>query len=277
MIAEVKGIAERPRLAPWLYYCAALQPTSLASGFDANMTDPADDVVCGFPTFFHRQHIDGVGLIVRAQDQLTGCNFHIFNRTSVAFIDGIHIRFAFSIRLERVVVTIDEEGGAGQKTRVHAHTFAGINLNEDKAFPAVTGGLHGRAEAAQESFLELQYVLYVHAGDKGFGSGHGAFDQENVLKLVFGGRHDGGAFVDFGGIEKVKDGEMLHFEDPVHAFDAEATFAIEEIGDMSLSKTGLCSQTQAGQFSISDAQPQDLAEIVLKRFEFHGFESISCL
>ena len=111
----------------------------------------------------------------------------------------------------------------------------------------------------------------------GFGGGDFAINQENVLKFVLGGRQDAGALVDFGRIEEVEDREMLHLENSVHALEAEATFAIEEIGDMSLSETGLRGQAQASQFSLFDALPQGLTKIVLESFEFHVPESTSCL
>ena len=49
----------------------------------------------------------------------------------------------------------------------------------------------------------------------------------------------GGALVDLGGIEQVEDGEVLDVEDFVHAFDAEAALAVEEIGDVGLFESGL--------------------------------------
>ena len=206
---------------------------------------------------------------MRAQDQLIAGNFHIFDSTSTIAVDGIHIGLAFSIGLERVVVAIDENGGAGQKPRIHAHALTAINLDGDKAFPALAGDPAFRAEAAQENLFELQHVLYVHAHDEGFSGGDSTLDQEDILKFVFGRRQDAGAFVDFGRIDKIEDREMLHLENSIHAFYAEATFTIEEVGDMSLSKASLRGQTEASQFSLSDTLPQSLTKIVLESLEFH--------
>lgn len=63
---------------------------------------------------------------------------------------------------------------------------------------------------------------------------------------------------------------MLNGEDAVHAFEAEAAFAIEEIGDVGLLEPGLLSQTEAGEIAFLDAFPKSIAEIVLQDSEFHG-------
>jgi len=142
-------------------------------------------------------------------------------------------------------VTIDEYGGARQEAGVHAHTFAGVDLQKDKAFPALAGSVDFRAETTQESCLELQYILHVHAHNEGLGSGDVTVDQENILKLIPRGRHNAGAHVDVGRIKEVEDGEMLYFEHLVHTLEAQTPFAIKEIGDVSLLVAGLRSQTEA--------------------------------
>jgi len=62
---------------------------------------------------------------------------------------------------------------------------------------------------------------------------------------------------------------MLHLENFVHTLEAQAPFVIEEIGNMSLSETGLRGQAQASQLALSDALPQGFAKIILESFEFH--------
>ena len=73
----------------------------------------------------------------------------------------------------------------------------------------------------------------------GVGGGYRAIDQKTLSNSSSAGREDAGALVDLGGIEQVEHGKVLHIQDFVHAFKAEAAFAIEEVGDVSLLETGL--------------------------------------
>ena len=75
--------------------------------------------------------------------------------------------------------------------------------------------------------------------------------------------------VDFGGIEQVEDGAVLDLEDLVHALDAEAALAVEEIGDVGLFESGLLGQSQPRQFTYFDAIPEDFPESVLQDLELH--------
>src|SRR5205085_6589673 len=92
------------------------------------------------------------------------------------------------------------------------------------------------AQLAEEGLLELEDFLDVHRRDERLGGGNGRFSEHDALKFVVAGGKDGGALVDFGGIEQVEDGEMLNLEDLVHAFNAEPALPVEKLGDMSLLK-----------------------------------------
>ena len=63
---------------------------------------------------------------------------------------------------------------------------------------------------------------------------------------------------------------MLYIQDFVHAFQAQSAFAIQEVGDVSLFKTGLCGEMEAGQVAFFDARPESFAQIFLQCPEFHG-------
>ena len=65
---------------------------------------------------------------------------------------------------------------------------------------------------------------------------------------------------------------MLDGEDGVHAFEAEAAFAVEEIGDVGLLESGLLGEPESGEFACFDALPEYFAEIILQDFELHGPE-----
>jgi len=67
----------------------------------------------------------------------------------------------------------------------------------------------------------------------------------HVFEFVLARREDRGALVDFGRIYKIQHRKMLHVENFVHAFQAEAALAVQEVGDVGLFEAGLFRQTQA--------------------------------
>jgi hypothetical protein len=68
---------------------------------------------------------------------------------------------------------------------------------------------------------------------------------------------------------------MLDGEDAVHALEAEAALAIEEVGDVGLFKSSLLRQTEAGEITFLDAFPKSVAEVILQNAEFHSGASIA--
>ena len=155
---------------------------------------------------------------------------------------------------------------------MHGDGFPGIDLDEDEAQPAGTIALGFGSELGEKVFLELENFFDVHAGNEGLGGGDGGISEQDVFKFIGAGRQDGGAFADFGGIEQIEYGKMLDGEDGVHAFEAEAAFAVEEIGDVGLLESGLLGEPESGEFACFDALPEYFAEIILQDFELHGPE-----
>ena len=100
-------------------------------------------------------------------------------------------------------------------------------------------------------------------------SGGCGVSEENVFEFVAAGGQDRGALADFGGIEQVEYGKMLHGKDFVHAFEAESALAVKEIGDVGLLESSLLCEVKTGQFARFDAIPEDLAKIILQDFELH--------
>ena len=169
-------------------------------------------------------------------------------------------------------MAVDQERCPGHEPWIHTHGFLGIELDEHEALPAGTVAFGFRPQLAQEGFLELEDFFDVHAGDERLGGGDGGVGEQNVFEFVVAGGQDGGALADFGGIEQVEHGKMLHGEDFVHALEAETAFAVEEIGDVGLLESGLLGEVEAGQFACFDALPEHLAKIILQDFELHGPE-----
>ena len=246
-------------------------------GFDSNVTDAADDVVGDGLALFHSHDLDGIRLIMRAQNQVTAGGFDVLDGATLILEDGVHVELAFAIRLERVVMTVDQECGTGQEARVHTHAFAAIDFDYHKALPLLAIAFGFGFELLEEAFFELENLLDVHAGDEGLGGSDTGVDDEDILELVVAGRHNRSAFVDLRGIEEIEHGKMLNGEDPVHALEAQAPLAIEEIGDVGLLEAGLFCQTKAGKVALLNALPESFAEVVLQHSEFHGLKYSTCI
>src|SRR5882724_3959858 len=227
------------------------------------MTDTADYIVAGLGSFFDKHHFHRVGGVVRTQDQVAIGYFHVFDGAGIVFANGVHVLFTLAVGSQRVVVTVEEQGGAGEHAGIHAHAFAGVYLDDDEALPAVPVTLYVFAQPAEKGLLEFQDFLDVHVHDKGFlGSDLGVGDH-HAVEFVGAGRDDRGALVDLRGVEQVEHGNVLHGQNFVHAFQAESALAIEEVGDVGLLEAGLLRQTQAGEVAFFNALPKSLAEIVL--------------
>lgn len=68
---------------------------------------------------------------------------------------------------------------------------------------------------------------------------------------------------------------MLYGENLVHAFDAEAAFFVEEVGDVGLFESGLLGEMKTGKLSCFDALPKNFAQILLQDPELHIGRSIA--
>src|SRR5271156_5703758 len=169
-------------------------------------------------------------------------------------------------------MAIDQESGSGHEAGVHAHAFAVVYLDEHKAFPLLAVPFGLGFQLFKKSFLKFQDFFDVHAGDEGTSGGYGSVGEQDVLEFIVAWRQDGSALVDFGGVEQIEHRKMLDGQDPVHALEAQAALAIQEVGDMSLFKAGLLRQPEPGQVAFLNALPKRFPQIVLQHSEFHGRE-----
>src|SRR2546426_3045104 len=241
-------------------------------GLNSHVACAADEVVGGGLALCEGHHFHRVGLVVGTEDEVPAGQLHVFHGAAAVLVDRIHVGFALAVGFEGVVMAVDENGGTGEQAGVHAHTLAAIHLDEHKALPVVAVTFHFGTQLAQETLLELQDFLHPHARDEGFGGGDSAVDQEYVLELVPAGWQDTGALVDLAGIEQIQNGEALHVQHLVHAFNAEAALAVQKVGDVRLFEAGLLGQAEAGQVPLFDARAESFAQVVLQHFEFHAGE-----
>ena len=126
-------------------------------------------------------------------------------------------------------MAVNQERCSGGQAGRHSLGVTGIELDEDEALPVGTRAFGFRLQLVQEGFLEFEDVFHLHAGDEGLGGGGGGIGEDDVFEIVGTGGNDGGALVDFGGIEQVEDGKVLDLENLVHAIDAEAALVVEEV------------------------------------------------
>jgi len=166
-------------------------------------------------------------------------------------------------------MAVDEERGSGREAGRHGLRVAGIELDEDEALPGGTVALGVGPQLVEEGFLEFEDLLHVHADDARLSCGGGAIGQDDVFEVVGTGREDGGALVDFGEIEEIKDGEMLDLKNLVHALDREAALAVEEVRDVGLFESGLLGEAESGEFACLNSLQKDFSEIVLQGLELH--------
>jgi len=167
-------------------------------------------------------------------------------------------------------MAVDEERGSGREAGGHESGLVGVEPDQDEALPGSPVALGVGTKLVKEGLLELQDFLHVHADDEGLGSGGGEIGEDDVFEFVVAGGNDGCALVNLSRIEQVENGKVLNLKDFVHALDAEAAFAVEEIGDMGLLESGLLGEAESGEFSCFDTVPKDLAEVILQEFELHG-------
>src|SRR5579862_693499 len=126
-------------------------------------------------------------------------------------------------------MAIDQERCAGSKAGLHRQGFAGVEFDQDKALPSGAVAFRVGADVVKKGLLKLQDFFDMHADDQRLDSGCMGVRENDVFEFVRAWGKDGGALVDFGGIKKVENREMLDLQDFVHAFKAESAFAVEEV------------------------------------------------
>jgi hypothetical protein len=216
------------------------------------MADTADNVVGGRIAGFNHHELNRVGRVMWTKEKIFSDYFKIAQAAvTVRLTNRIHVGLTLTIAFEGVVVTVEDNSSAGQETGKHTHSFAGVYGDCQESFPSLAVTLKTRAEAAEKRCSELKDLLDHHAHDDGLGSSDTAIHYADILKAVVAGGQNGGAFIDFGGIEKIENRQVLGSENSIHSFQAETAFKVEKIGDMSLLETGSLGQFQTGQSAMA--------------------------
>jgi hypothetical protein len=138
--------------------------------------------------------------------------------------------------------------------------------------PGGTANVRFTLHLAKERFLEFKNGENLERGDDRVSSSDGRGYEDNVVELVVAGRKDGSAAVYLRGIEEIENGELLGRKDFVHAFQTEATFSIEKVGEVGLPESDLLGQANARQRSTMHALQKNFPKVFLHGLEVHWGE-----
>ena len=154
----------------------------------------------------------------------------------------------------------DDDGSLGQE-RGHGGGLLGVHTYSNKTLPVFAGGRGAGAVFEQARGGEGDAFDYGGGGHFGLLGGDRWGDERDGLGGI-GERSAGGGKIEG---KNLLNGEFLGDEDAIEAFEREGSFAIEEVGDVSLLKAGLLGETRSGEATGIDAadqfEPQELLEI----------------
>ena len=74
--------------------------------------------------------------------------FGVTNRASIVFQNSVHIQVSFSIRPQRVVMSVEQQGGTGGEAGRHGGGVLGIELDEASGFRLSAFGFRGSASGS---------------------------------------------------------------------------------------------------------------------------------
>src|SRR5436305_12040234 len=82
--------------------------------FNRDVANASDDQVgIGF-AFLNRQQVYRIRLVMRTQYQIISGALHVLDSTATILTDGVHILLALAIRLQGIVMPVNEHGSAGE-------------------------------------------------------------------------------------------------------------------------------------------------------------------
>src|SRR4029077_20300468 len=99
-------------------------------------------------------------LVVRTQHEMISIALHIFDGAGAIPANRVNIYFIAAVRLQQVVVAIDQYSSAGQQARIDASSFLSVHFNQHKALQ-VRSPSSSRTHPTQERLLELQNVAHI--------------------------------------------------------------------------------------------------------------------
>jgi hypothetical protein len=86
---------------------------------------------------------------------MTSGGFGVTNCTSIVFQNSVHVEVIFTIRPQRVVMSVEQKGGPGGEAGRHEGGILGIELDKDETVPGGTVAVNFGLELAEEGLFEL--------------------------------------------------------------------------------------------------------------------------
>jgi hypothetical protein len=116
-------------------------------------------MVSGLLAVFQGYYFNRVRGIVGTHDQVSARSFDVPDDASAAFRYGVYVPFALAVWSQRIIVAVEQQGGTGHRSGIHAHSPLRIRLDDNEAFPTLAVAFYILLQALQEALLKLQDLL----------------------------------------------------------------------------------------------------------------------
>jgi len=165
-------------------------------------------------------------------------------------------------------VAVYDDDGAGNEQGFHGFGLIGVKEDADVTLPVGALGSGAGAVVSQAGGGELEEVgaFDLDAGlmDDGGGGGDGDGD------CVRGAETLAAIARRFKGNDLL-DGDVLRGEDAVEAFEGEEAAAVEDVGDVRLTESGLAGEKRTSEHSALDAAEKFQAKIFVHVAKVHEY------
>jgi hypothetical protein len=214
------------------------------------------------------QELDGEFAGPGTEDEAAFVEVDEAEEESGSAADGVEGWLVGTVGGEGVVVAIEDGDGSGSDEGLHGGGLLGVGTDGEEAMPMSVFGGGAGAVVVEAGGGDLEGLDDGGRGDLWLVHGGGRGDYGDGL----GGVGD----VGLGGVgrlqidwEELVDGDVLGGEDAVEAFEGQGTFAVEEIWDVGLLKSGLAGEARAGESTAFDSAEEFEAEEFVQVLKVH--------
>ena len=151
-------------------------------------------------------------------------------------------------------MAVENDEGANAEEGIHRESLGGVEADSHEAVPGATADGAASGKAGEEAGREQDGVGDGAGGDDGGGHGHGLRDDRDDVHgdvlISFRGRESRGVVAG-----EFLDSESLGEEQAIEGGQTETATAVEKVGDVRLSQSGLACEQRPAQNSSVDATP----------------------
>jgi hypothetical protein len=108
-------------------------------------------MISGLLAVFQGYYFNRVRGIVGTHDQVAFRSFDVPDDASAVFRYGVYVTFALAVWSQRIIVAVEQQGGAGHRAGIHAHSTLRIRLDDNEAFPALAVAFYILLQALKTS------------------------------------------------------------------------------------------------------------------------------